>query len=217
MSKKKTDFFWASYSDLMTSLFFIMLVLFVLVIVVMKNNQEEMAVKLKEFEKIEEIKKSLNNIDTNYFEYKPKYKKHVLKINVQYPKLGFDIKNISNKNMLNKLIRTGLVIQRLIKSTNIKSSNNIKYLVIIEGQSSKDGYYKDKYLNNDVLSYLRALGLKEFWKDNGIDLVSLKNCELIVAGSGEGGVPREMPDFKNPKNQRFLIHIIPKTGSINNK
>lgn len=31
MNSKKTDFFWPSYTDLMTSLFFIMLVLFVLV------------------------------------------------------------------------------------------------------------------------------------------------------------------------------------------
>jgi hypothetical protein len=35
-------------------------------------------------------------------------------------------------------------------------------------------------------------------------------------GNGEGGVPREMPDWRNSANQRFLIHIIPKTGVIEN-
>ena len=38
MSKK--SFFWASYADLMTSLFFIMLTLFVLTIVMLKRQSE---------------------------------------------------------------------------------------------------------------------------------------------------------------------------------
>ena len=37
--KKKTDTFWLSYSDLMTSLFFIMLVLFIVCIIKMKGTQ----------------------------------------------------------------------------------------------------------------------------------------------------------------------------------
>ena len=213
MSKKKSDFFWASYADLMTSLFFIMLVLFVLIIVVMKNDQYKMRIKLKEFEKIEEIKRSLNEIDSNFFEYKPEYKKHVLKINVEYPVYGFEIEDIKNKSLLPKIEQTGWVIKRTIEK--FKEKDEIKYLVVIEGQASKDGYLKDQYLNNDVLSYLRALQLKKYWISKGIDLNSLKNCELIVAGSGEGGTPREQPDvWDNDKNQRFLIHIIPKTGEI---
>jgi hypothetical protein len=35
---KKQSFFWASYADLMTSLFFIMLVLFVLTAVILKKQ-----------------------------------------------------------------------------------------------------------------------------------------------------------------------------------
>jgi hypothetical protein len=212
MSKKKSDFFWTSYSDLMTSLFFIMLVLFVLVIVVMRNDQEKMKIKLKEFEKIEEIKKSLNEIDSNYFEYRSEYKKHILKLSVEYPSSGFDINEITDKTLLPSIEQTGWVIKQTIEK--FKNSEQIKYLVVIEGQASKDGYYIDDHYNNDVLSYLRALNLKKYWKSKGIDLDNLENCELIVAGSGEGGEPRELPDFRNKKNQRFLIHIIPKTGTI---
>ena len=37
-NEKKRDFFWLSYSDLMTSLFFVMLVLFVLVYTMERNK-----------------------------------------------------------------------------------------------------------------------------------------------------------------------------------
>jgi hypothetical protein len=189
-----------------------MLILFVLVIVIMRKDQQKMQIKLKEFEKIEEIKKSLNEIDSNYFEYRPEYKKHILKLSVQYPSYGFDINEITDKSLLPAIEETGRVVINTIQK--FKDSDKIKYLVVIEGQASKDGYYKDDHFNNDVLSYLRALNLKKYWISKGIDLDAINNCELIVAGSGEGGEPRELPDEFNKKNQRFLIHIIPKTGEI---
>ena len=40
MAEKRESFFWTSYSDLMTSLFFIMLTLFVLVIVLLHKRME---------------------------------------------------------------------------------------------------------------------------------------------------------------------------------
>jgi hypothetical protein len=216
MSKQKREsFFWTSYSDLMTSLFFIMLVLFVLTVVILKKQQINILAKLAEYEKIEEIKKSINEINREYFEYRPEYKKHILKIMVQYPTGEYDINKITDSSLLNKITSAGREIQHTIEK--FKNGDNIKYLVIIEGQASKDGYYRDDYFNNNILSYQRALGLKKFWEKNGIYLDKLDNCELILAGSGEGGIPRELPDINNKKNQRFLIHIIPKTGEIDNK
>ncbi len=44
MSKNNKDYFWLSYADLMTSLFFIMLVLFVLVFSIMHKKE-----KIKDF------------------------------------------------------------------------------------------------------------------------------------------------------------------------
>lgn len=208
---KKTNFFWASYADLMTSLFFIMLVLFVLTVVMLKRQQAGLISELEEYQKIEEIKKSINEINKEYFEYRPEYKKHILKLVVEYPDLEDDIKKINDASLqLEKIANAGREIQNIIEK--FKDGDNIKYLVIIEGQASKDGYY-----NNNILSYQRALGLKKFWEEQGIYLDKLENCELIIAGSGEGGIPRELPDFKNRKNQRFLIHIIPKTGEIEKK
>ena len=106
--------------------------------------------------------------------------------------------------------------------------NNIKFLIIIEGQASKVPFNMSDWQNNYTLSYLRAQFLNEFWKQNGIDLASIPKCELIISGSGEGGVPRVLPPIIDPKtpeeltvwseaegkNQRFLIHIVPVIGNI---
>jgi len=219
-NKKKESFFWTSYSDLMTSLFFVMLVLFVLVIVLLYKRISDQNIKLAEFEKIEEIKKSINEINENYFEYRHEYKKHIFKLQVQYPTGVFEISRITNPSLLSQITEAGKEIKRTIEK--FTADDNIQYLVIIEGQASADGYgYKngiyDEFRNNDVLSYQRALGLKRYWESRGVSFSELSNCELVIAGSGEGGVPREMPDWRNSANQRFLIHIIPKTGVIENK
>ena len=52
MKKQKESFFWTSYADLMTSLFFIMLVLFVLVIVLWHKRMEVTEQQLAEIEKV---------------------------------------------------------------------------------------------------------------------------------------------------------------------
>lgn len=207
---KKESFFWTSYADLMTGLFFVMLVLFVLVIVLLHNKISEQDVKLEEFRKIEEIKKSINEIDSAYFKYSFKLKKHIFNVSVEYPRGHYEVRDIKNFDSLKpKIEEAGRKIEEMIQK--FTTEENIQYLVIIEGQASKDSYHVNDYYNNNVLSYLRALKLKEFWESRGIRLGRIANCEIVVAGSGEGGVPR---DKNERNNQRFLIHIIPKTGEI---
>lgn len=70
--KQKESFFWTSYSDLMTSLFFIMLVLFVLVIVLLHKRMEATERELAE---IKLVQKSTEDLSKQYFEYNPFYKK----------------------------------------------------------------------------------------------------------------------------------------------
>lgn len=203
MSKaKKESFFWTSYSDLMTSLFFVMLVLFVLVVALLHNKISEQALKLEEFEKIEEIKRSLNNIDSTYFTYNPEYKKHILNIRVEFPTGQSNITKVDPQTLF-KLKEAGLSIRNQIMETT-KSNPEIQYLLIIEGQASKD-----YYMYNYELSYSRALALRNYWKSQGIEFGN--NCEVLISGSGTGGTMRESDE---KKNQRFLIHIIPKTGVI---
>lgn len=67
MAQKKESFFWTSYSDLMTSLFFVMLVLFILVIVLLHKRMEATEDQLKEIKKVEQSTKDLSQ---EYFQYR---------------------------------------------------------------------------------------------------------------------------------------------------
>jgi len=96
----------------------------------------------------------------------------------------------------------------------IQNNPSAKYLLIIEGQSSKDYYDVDVFRNNYVLSYQRALSLVHLWSINNI-IFEDKNCEVIISGSGQSSPYRIQPDIRdNEANQRFVIHIIPKPGII---
>lgn len=213
-NEKKRDFFWLGYSDLMTSLFFVMLVLFVLVYTMQNKMIGELNEKNRilnaakeELDKINEIRKSLENIDSQYFIYSSEHKKHILNIKVAF--------NTNSANMLdmNESIRAqlrdaGHSLQRLM--TSLPIDQNVKYLLVIEGQASRDGASI-----NDELSYRRAISLRNFWFGLNPNLNNvLPNCEIVIAGSGQYGVPRELPDTP-PANQRFLITIIPKIGEMN--
>lgn len=200
---KKTNFFWASYADLMTSLFFIMLVLFVLTIVMMKRQSKATEAQLK---KIVEIQNSVKELDTRYFSYQEEYKRFTLKKQIQFDPAKSNIKD----EYKDYLLEVGKNIEDLIVRLQKKYKNNdIKYMIIIEGMASND-----KYKYNDELSYLRALSLLKLWDSNKI-YFDPNFCELQVAGSGTKGVGR-YKGKEETKNQQFLIQIIPKIGKIEN-
>jgi outer membrane protein OmpA-like peptidoglycan-associated protein len=208
MSKaKKESFFWTSYSDLMTSLFFIMLVLFVLTVVLLNKKMIEIKANeeatKEQLAKIEEIEQATKDINPVYFEYNEKYKKHILKINVNFPTGIANINSIDDITR-QKLVEAGRAIQNLIGQKT--QEFGIQYLLVIEGQASRDKWGEE---NNYKLSYERALSLRNFWKENKLDFGN--NCEVLISGTGTGGVMREKEELKN---QRFLIHIIPKPGII---
>lgn len=207
-NEKKRDFFWLSYSDLMTSLFFVMLVLFVLVYTMQNKMIGELGEKAGELERIKEIEKTVNNIDTAYFKYDEENKKHILNMQFLFPTGSKDISKIVPDKRID-LLKAGNVIKQLILK--YPEEENIKYLIVVEGQASKDNW-----VGNDDLSYHRAQSLIKFWEQYNIGLDKLKNCEIIVAGSGEKGIPRTQPDNGNA-NQRFLITIVPKIGQMKNK
>jgi hypothetical protein len=218
MSKQKKDsYFWTSFSDLMTSLFFVMLVLFVLTVSLLHNKMvdidKERKATQEQLDKIKEIEESIRNINSEYFEYDSIYKRHTLKnISVSFKEYSFNINDI-NSDELNRLKEIGESIKSFVDSAVFKNPN-VKYLLIIEGQSSKDNYYRNEYYNNDVLSYQRAFTLFKFWMDKEI-IFNAEYCEPIISGSGQNSPFRILPDNRyNKANQRFVIHIIPKPGII---
>lgn len=253
MNKKNSGSFWPSYVDIMTTLFAIMLVLFVVSYSRFKNKEEQLKSLVDEYENIITVYSTVGSIDsTEYFGYNKEYLKHLFTVDVEYQQKEYRIDKLKldriNKeaadNKRDSIIQAGELIKETIlkleKTQGIEAalhpdsaSNNIKFLVVIEGQASKISFNIDDWRNNFTLSYLRARFLNEFWKENNIDLASIPRCELIISGSGEGGVPRVIPDEtslkskaaddeefaelwseEEGKNQRFLIHIVPVIGNI---
>ena len=207
-TEKKKDFFWLSYSDLMTSLFFVMLVLFVLIFTILNNKISELEIQKDELERIKKIEATVNNIDTNYFKYDEINKKHILNMQFLFPVGSPEISKIV-PDKRKELLKAGETIKDLIKK--FPEEENIKYLIVVEGQASLD-----HWPGNEDLSFHRAQSLIKFWEQNNIGLDKLKNCEIIIAGSGEKGIPRDTPDI-GAANQRFLITIIPKIGQMKKK
>ena len=232
MDGRNNSTFWPSYVDIMTTLFAIMLVLFAVSYSRFKIKQRELEQFKDKYEEIMSIYKAVDNIDPQYFEFNKEYLKHIFKIQVNYQKGKYSLNNLLQDDPSSteyNLAEADAVRQRIkdagaeIERTILKLQQNdslrsdIKYLVVIEGQASADGYHVDDYFNNDVLSYQRALKLHEFWRDEaGIDFTKMGKCELVIAGSGEGGIPRatRISEKDDSRNQRFLIHIVPVIGNI---
>ena len=118
MTQKKESFFWTSYSDLMTSLFFVMLVLFILVIVLLHKRMEATETQLLEIKRVEQSTKDLSR---DYFQYRPDYKKYVLTIQVRYPAGKSDLKDMITTDkdaQLRQLAAAGCEIRDFLKNHN---------------------------------------------------------------------------------------------------
>jgi len=218
MSKvKKESFFWTSYSDLMTSLFFVMLVLFVLVIVLLHNKMVDIEkerkaaqVKLEELERIIQIDKQFEPlIESGKFLYYPKSKKFVAK-----DLIGNEIFNPEETKILPQFIQptieVGEEVESLLKKL-AKENADFSYQLVIEGNMANkwDQRIKRDNLWGYKTSFERALAVYQLWSDKGIDLRKY-NTEILICGSGFNGLDR---DKVEENNKRFSIQIIPKISS----
>lgn len=195
---KKKSFFWASYADLMTSLFFVMLLLFVTTTILMYKNNIEIKTQK---EKLETALKSTKDLSKKYFTYNEQHEKFVLNVETFFPSNRADIMLLS-EDCRRQLKEAG----DSIKSFLLNHSEN-QYLLIIEGQASADS--QGWTMHNYELSFQRALSLVQYWSLCHIDFG--ENVETQISGSGDGRWNyKPMRDEDNVKNQRFLIHIIPK-------
>ena len=211
--KKNKSYFFGSYTGIMTSRFFSMLMLFVVAGGQLNKEKKEVIgvnEKLQEMlNKAQEIEDATKGLDEDYFEYKENFKKHKLKIDVYFPKGQSNIVKYVSDETKNKLLEAGKSTKSFIEKTT-KKYPGIQYILIIEGQASRD-----TFAGNYELSYSRALELKRFWEANDIKFTE-QNCEVLICGSGDGvqsgtGLMRESDEHLN---QRFLIHILPKPGVI---
>lgn len=163
------------------------------------DERNRLSVMETEYKKLQEIQQSIAVLNPEYFQYQPQFKRHVLRNQVQFSKGSSTIDPSYHEPIKN----AGLELQRLVNE--LVKDANIKYLLVIEGQASKDNYAR-----NYELSYERALALYRLWQEQGVTF-DPNRVEVIISGSGMGGIGREAEEVKN---QRFLIHIIPKTGEV---
>lgn len=220
MSKnKKESFFWTSYSDLMTSLFFIMLVLFVLSMVIVKQNARKAneaithvldSVKVSNEQltrilKIDEQFKPLQ--ESGKFKYYPETRKFVAK-----DLIGQEIFNpnevVIKSEFKQKTLEVGIALENLLQE--LTKNKDFKYQVVIEGNMANTWDHKYNKDNDDsyIASYKRALAVYKLWNDNGI-LLRKYGVEVLICGSGLNGLDREP---KEDNNKRFTIQIIPKVS-----
>lgn len=219
--KKSGSHFWPSYSDLMTSLFFIMLVMFVLTIVSLRNSLIEAErlrqISEEQLKSVQQIQEAVNQLPTDYFEEDITNKRWTLK-RAYSPNFRTGDFNINILNDTTNLVKVGNSLMKVIDNLNKMKEDpmykdmDITYLVVIEGMASKDNYY-----DNDALSYKRALSLYYLWKRNGISFEK-SQCEVQISGSGVRGRGRFNADGRRPKdeikNQRIMIQIVPKIGNL---
>ncbi|GHT50009.1 hypothetical protein AGMMS49982_04520 [Bacteroidia bacterium] len=213
MSKhKKESFFWTSYSDLMTSLFFVMLVLFVLVIVLLHKKISEQGATIKELERITQIDRQFEPlIKSGKFQYYPDSKKFVAKDLV-----GHEIFQPLQTKILSEYIKPTIEVGReveILLQKLSKENADFSYQLVIEGNMANRW---DHSINKDQregykTSYERALAVYLLWLSNGIDLRKY-NTEVLICGSGYSGLDR---DKTEDNNKRFSIQIIPKISSPN--
>ena len=128
MSKsRKQNFFWVSYSDLMTSLFFIMLLLFVLASGGMYLDKQATEEQLH---KIEEIQEAVKQLPTQYFEEDVENHRWTLKKEFS-PAFKDGRDNIYTLNDTTKLIEVGNSLIEVIKKLNcLKETTKYKNMSI---------------------------------------------------------------------------------------
>ncbi len=210
--KEKRNFFWIGYSDMMTSMFFIMLVLYIITYVILQQQlgrAEADAAKLKE---IENVEKAIQTIDTNYFEFDQENKRFRLNIDVNFHINSYDINDIPIDKR-REILKAGQSLFKKVKSV-IDTNTRIDYLMVIEGNTQR---VNGNWINNPNggyrLSYLRALSLYNYWKANNLDFRELgSQCEVMIAGSGYFSQSRDMDN--EIKNRRFTIQITSKVGKF---
>ncbi len=226
MSKDKhKDPFWTSYSDLMTSLFFVMLVLFIICLIkVGKTNREleEQVVKLDSlYIGIKAEKEDLENIlrlenqfkilsESSSLEYDSIRKMFYAK-DFQEKEIFYPNDDIIKTEYVGIVDIVGNDILRILQNLNI--NKDFHYQMVIEGnaairwQDLKSGNYNPDNIKMYHLSYKRALALYLHWKNKGIDFRKY-NTEVLIAGSGFNGINRDT--LVEEYNKRFIIQIIPK-------
>ena len=222
---KQKDPFWTSYSDLMTSLFFVMLVLFIVCLVKVGKTNRELKGKVEALDSLNHALNADNEDLRNILQLENQFKVLSESSSLEYDSIkkmfyakDFQEKEIfySNDDKIKQeyfgvVDTVGHDLLQILQSLN--QNKDFNYQMVIEGnaaikwQNLKSGDYNPDNVEMYHLSYRRALALYLYWKSKDIDFRKY-NTEVIIAGSGFNGINRDnkVEDY----NKRFIIQIIPK-------
>ena len=216
--KQQKDPFWTSYSDLMTSLFFVMLVLFIICLIKVGHDKEVIESQyqeakasneqLKQILQLEEQFKVLGQSTSLGYDKEKKmfYAKDLVGIEI-----FFSEDDKIKEEYLETVDNVGNDLMKILESL---YNENFNYQLVIEGNAAiKWDQLRNHTYNPDNtemyhLSYRRALALYNRWRTVGKHDFRKYNTEIIIAGSGFNGNNRDNKIEEN--NKRFIIQIIPK-------
>src|ERR1700743_1060726 len=170
MKPARTDSFWPSYTDLMTSLFFVMLVLFILVFAKQHQTITDLKRKLAIINAVEGTLQPLKS-DSALFRYEEQYKRFKLAFEVRFENDSFEIRPPGLENYyttVTQLDSAGARLRSVIDGLKRRKEGSdsvllkdVSYILVIAGYASRSGREGHNY----ELSYRRALGLRNYWRD----------------------------------------------------
>lgn len=223
--KQQKDPFWTSYSDLMTSLFFVMLVLFIICFIKVGHDKvaaEETSAKLdsllheanadkKQLEQILQLEEQFKILGQSTSLGYDKDKKMFYAKDLVGIEIFYSNDDKIKEEYLETVDNVGNDLMKILESL---YNENFHYQLVIEGNAAiKWDQLKNHTFNPDNtemyhLSYRRALALYNRWRTVGKHDFRKYNTEIIIAGSGFNGNNRDNKIEEN--NKRFIIQIIPK-------
>ncbi len=215
---KHKDPFWTSYSDLMTSLFFVMLVLFIICIVKvggmngeLRRLYKEAIADKEEYENILQLQDQFKILSKSTSLEYDSIKKMFYAKDFQEKEIFYSMDDTIKTEYYPIVDKVGKDLLKILQSLNEKKQ--FHYQMVIEGNAAikwdklRAGTYNPDDVSMYELSYHRALALYLYWLRKGIDFRKY-NTEVIIAGSGFNGINRDQKIEEY--NKRFIIQIIPK-------
>ncbi len=223
--------FWLSYSDLMTSMFFIMLVLFIVCLVKVSMSYKELEREKQKTEQILAETQATNEQLQQILQLDQQFKELSNSSVLGYDEekkmffakdfVGVEIFNPNDDNIkpeyLDKVKEVGEALKVILEKLHSENPR-FSYQLVIEGTAAIKwdqkvaGTFNPDNQEMYWLSYRRALALYNKWRSQGLNLRNY-NTEIIIAGSGFNGINRDNRVEDN--NKRFIIQIIPKVSRPN--
>lgn len=220
--------FWLSYSDLMTSMFFIMLVLFIVCLVKVSISYKELKREKQKTEQILAKTQATNEQLQQILQLDQQFKELSNSSVLGYDEekkmffakdfVGVEIFNPDDDNIkpeyLDKVKEVGEALEVILEKLHSENPQ-FSYQLVIEGTAAIKwdqkvaGTFNPDNQEMYWLSYRRALALYNKWRSQGLNLRNY-NTEIIIAGSGFNGINRDNRVEDN--NKRFIIQIIPKVS-----